>query len=84
MVFMNTLWLSFCDGNSKRKFLFASIKSLPNCENPSSNPLQEAFYGFPIAAWSMVKYGVRSPKFIWTPCAQLYCYWSAKIDYISL
>ncbi len=28
----------------------ASIKSVSICENPSSNPLQEAFSGFPIAA----------------------------------
>jgi hypothetical protein len=27
-----------------------------------------------------VKYGVRSPKFIWAPCAQLY----SLADYLSL
>jgi hypothetical protein len=38
------------------------MKSINNCENPSSNPLQEAFSGFPIAAWSQVKYGVWISK----------------------
>jgi hypothetical protein len=31
-------------------FLLASMKSLTNYENPSSNPLQGAFSGFQIAA----------------------------------
>jgi hypothetical protein len=34
----------------KKKFLLASIKSLTNSENPSSNPLQEAFSCFQEAA----------------------------------
>ncbi len=32
------------------KFMLASIKSLTNCESPSSNPLQRARSGIPIAA----------------------------------
>ncbi len=35
---------------SKIKFLLISLKSLTNCENPSCNPLHEAFYSFLIAA----------------------------------
>ncbi len=35
---------------SKMKFLYASMKSLTNCENPSSNLLQRACSGFPEAA----------------------------------
>ncbi len=45
------LWLSFCEEHPNYKFLLASIQSLTNCENPSSNiPLQKACSGFPIAA----------------------------------
>ncbi len=49
------LWFSqlsvvFCEGNPKMKFLLASMKSLTNCEIPSSNPLQRACSGFLIAA----------------------------------
>jgi hypothetical protein len=32
------------------EFLLASMKSLPNCEIPSNNPLQRACSGFLIAA----------------------------------
>jgi hypothetical protein len=35
--------------NIRNKVLFASMKSLINCENSSSNPLQEACCGFPMA-----------------------------------
>jgi hypothetical protein len=42
--------LSFCEGNSKIKFLLASVKSLINSEIPSGNPLQRACSGFLIAA----------------------------------
>ncbi len=34
-------------------FPLATMKSLTNCENPSSNPLQEACYGFPIANFTL-------------------------------
>jgi hypothetical protein len=33
------------------KFLLTSMKSLPNCENPYSNPLQGACSGFLIATF---------------------------------
>jgi hypothetical protein len=35
--------------NIQIKFLLASLKSLTNCENPSSNPILEACSGFPLA-----------------------------------
>jgi hypothetical protein len=34
-----------------KMFFFASMESLTDCENPSSNPRQEACSGFPIAAF---------------------------------
>ncbi len=41
----------FLSWKSKIKFLLASMKSLTNCENPSSNPRQGACSGFPRAAY---------------------------------
>jgi hypothetical protein len=43
----------FLQRKSKMKFLLASMKSLNNCEIPSSNPLQGACSGFLIAACAL-------------------------------
>ncbi len=57
---------------SQIKFLFASMKSLIRtyCENPSSNPIQEACYGFPIFACdskSCFESRLWSWKLFWKP-----------------
>ncbi len=50
MVFYN-ISLSFCGGNLKLSlYIHASLKSLTNSENPSSNPLQEARSCFMVAS----------------------------------
>jgi hypothetical protein len=42
-------WLPFCEESKKLSFLLASLKTLTNSGNPSSNPLQEACFDFPVA-----------------------------------
>jgi hypothetical protein len=46
---LHNFWPSFV-GTSRIRFLFATMESLTNCDNPSSNSLQRACSGFPIAA----------------------------------
>jgi hypothetical protein len=46
---LHNFWLSFVR-TSRIRFLLATMESLTNCEHPSSNSLQRACSGFPIAA----------------------------------
>ncbi len=47
---LHNFLLSFCVQKIQSKVQLASMKLHNNCENPSSNPLQEACFGSPIAA----------------------------------
>jgi hypothetical protein len=48
------LWFSFC-GKNPVEVLLAPLKSLINCENPSTNPLHKTCCGFMIAAYDSKK-----------------------------
>jgi hypothetical protein len=51
----HNFWVLFCK-QIQKKVLLTFLKFLPNCENPSSNPLQEACFGFPIATYASKRF----------------------------
>ncbi len=51
-------------------FILNTVKMTSKCTGLYSK--SEACLPRPERTRTMVKYGVRSPKFIWAPCAELY------------